>query len=259
MSGYFLTGTPRGADKGGKRGIEGDFLNNCIPAIGRGIIRRLKGRSPTVGRKHAILCGIKKKEVSMKKFSMLCLVVVLVLGVASFAFANGNTEPKAPAKPVGAAVVDVTKVTATVESIDYAKRLVTLKGPEGNMVTFKAGEAVRNLDQVKVGDKVVAVYLESVAVFVRRTTDPPTAGETDMVAVAPKGAKPGVVMVQTAEVAAKVEAIDLKARTLTLIGPEGKTMKVKVDKSVKGLDRLKKGDEIVLRVTDALAITVVRP
>jgi hypothetical protein len=67
------------------------------------------------------------------------------------------------------------------------------------------------------------------------------------------------VMVQTAEVAAKVEAIDLKARTLTLIGPEGKTMKVKVDKSVKGLDRLKKGDEIVLRVTDALAITVVRP
>jgi len=195
----------------------------------------------------------------MKKVTVLCLVVVLVLGVVSFAFANGNTEPKAPAKPVGAAVVDVIKVTATVESIDYAKRLVTLKGPEGNLVAFKAGEAVRNLDQVKVGDKVVAVYLESVAVFVRRTTDPPTAGETDMVGVAPKGAKPGVVMVQTAEVAAKVEAIDLKARTITLIGPEGKTMKVKVDKSVKGLNKLKKGDDIVLRVTEALAITVVRP
>jgi hypothetical protein len=134
-----------------------------------------------VGGEHKINDHTKKKGVSMKKFSMLCLVVALVLGVASFAFANGNTEPKAPAKPVGAAVVDVTKVTATVEGIDYAKRLVTLKGPEGNMVTFKAGEAVRNLDQVKVGDKVVAVYLESVAVFVRRTTDPPTAGETDMV------------------------------------------------------------------------------
>jgi hypothetical protein len=195
----------------------------------------------------------------MKKFSVMCLVVVLALTVASFAFAGGNAEPKAVAKPVGVAVVDVTKVTATVESIDYAKRLVTLKGPEGNMVTFKAGEAVRNLDQVKVGDKVVAVYMESVAVFVRRTTDPPTAGETDMVGVAPKGAKPGVVMVQTAEVTAKVEAIDLKARTVTLIGPEGKTMKVKVDKSVKGLDKLKKGDDIVLRVTDALAITVMKP
>jgi hypothetical protein len=195
----------------------------------------------------------------MKKFSLLCLVVLLALGVASFAFANGNTEPKAPARPVGAVVIDGAKLTATVEAIDLAKRLVTLKGPEGNLVTFKAGEAVRNLDQVKVGDKVVAVYLESVAVFVRRAGDPPSAGETDMVGVAPKGAKPGVLMVQTNEVSAKVEAIDLKARTITLMGPEGKTMKVKVDKSVKGINKLKKGDDIVLRVTEALAITVVRP
>jgi translation elongation factor P/translation initiation factor 5A len=199
------------------------------------------------------------KEVFMKKFSMLCLVVVLVLGVASFAFANGKTEPKAAAKPMGVVVIDSAKVTATVESIDYAKRLVTLKGPQGNLVTFKAGEAVKNLDQVKVGDKVVAEYMESVAVFVRKSTDPPSAGEAEMVGVAPKGAKPGVVMVQTAEVTAKVEAVDLKARTITLMGPEGKTKKFKVDKSVKSLDKLKKGDDITLRVTDALAITVVKP
>jgi hypothetical protein len=63
MSGYFLTGMPRGADKGGKRAIEGDFLNNCIPAIRRGIIKRLKGRSPTVGCKCIINCRIKRKEV----------------------------------------------------------------------------------------------------------------------------------------------------------------------------------------------------
>jgi hypothetical protein len=195
----------------------------------------------------------------MKKFSMLCLLVVLTLSFASFAFAGGTPEPKAAAKPVGVAIVDVTKVTATVESIDYANRLVTLKGPEGNLVTFKAGEAVRNLDQVKVGDKVTAEYMESVAVFVRKSTDPPSAGEADMVGVAPKGAKPGVLMVRTAEVTAKVEAVDLKARMITLKGPEGKTKTFKVDKSVKALDKLKKGDDITLRVTDALAITVMKP
>jgi hypothetical protein len=32
-----------------------------------------------------------------------------------------------------------------------------------------------------------------------------------------------------------------------------------VDKSVKALNKLKKGDDITLRVTDALAITVVKP
>jgi DNA-binding beta-propeller fold protein YncE len=160
---------------------------------------------------------------------------------------------------VGVVVIDSTKVTATVESIDYAKRLVTLTGPQGNLVSFKAGDAVRNVDQVKVGDKVTAEYMESVAVFVRKSGDPPSAGEAEMVAVAPKGAKPGVLMVQTAEVTAKVEAIDLKTHTITLIGPEGKTKKFKVDKSVKPLDKLKKGDDITLRVTDALAITVVKP
>jgi hypothetical protein len=133
----------------------------------------------------------------MKKFSMLCVVVVLVLGVATLAFAQAKAEPKAaPAPaPMGGAVVEVVKLTATVEKVDVATRMVTLKGPKGNLVTFKAGEAVRNLDQVKVGDKVNAQYLESVAVFVRKSSDPPNAGEMDAVGVAPKGAKPGVVMV----------------------------------------------------------------
>lgn len=194
----------------------------------------------------------------MKKVVMLWVVVVLVLGLSTLVFAQAKAEPKA-AQPVGAAVIEVVTLTATVEKVDAASRMVTLKGPQGNLVTFKAGDAVKNLDQVKVGDKVVAKYLESVAMFVRKSSDPPSAGEIDAVGVAPKGAKPGVVMVQTEEVTAKVTAVDVKGRTVTLMGPEGKTKKIKVDKSVKNLDKLKKGDDITLRVTQALAIDVVKP
>lgn len=195
----------------------------------------------------------------MKKFSMLCIAVVLVLGVATLSFAQAKAEPKAAPQPMGAAVVDVVKMTATVERVDVATRMVTLKGPKGNLVTFKAGEAVKNLDQVKAGDKVVARYLESVAVFVRKSGEPPSAGELDAVGVAPKGAKPGVVMVQTDEVTAKVQAVDAKKRSITLMGPEGKTKTFKVDPSVKRLNEVKKGDDITLRVTQALAIDVVKP
>jgi hypothetical protein len=197
----------------------------------------------------------------MKKYSVLCLVVVLVLAVATLAFAQAKAEPKAaPAPaPIGGAIVDVVKITATVEKVDYATRMVTLKGPKGNTLTFKASDAVKNLDQVKVGDKVNAQYLESVAVFVRKSSEPPMAGEVDAVGVAPKGAKPGVVMVQTDQVTAKVKAVDVKKRTLTLTGPEGQTKTFKVDPSVKRLNEIKKGDEIVLRVTQALAIEVVKP
>jgi hypothetical protein len=195
----------------------------------------------------------------MKKVTMLCVAVVLVLGVTALAFAQPKAEPIAAAQPMGAAVVEVVKIKATVEKVDVSTRMVTLKGPKGNLMTFKADEAVKNLEQVKVGDKVVAQYLESVAVFVRKSGDPPSAGELDAVGVAPKGAKPGVVMVQTEEVTAKVQAVDVKGRTITLMGPEGKSKKFKVDKSVKRLNEIKKGDDITLRVTQALAIEVVKP
>ena len=50
-----------------------------------------------------------------------------------------------------------------VQAIDLATREVTLVGPEGNVFTVHAGDAVRNLDKVKVGDTVVATYDASIA------------------------------------------------------------------------------------------------
>jgi hypothetical protein len=47
---------------------------------------------------------------------------------------------------------------AQVKAIDLAKREVTLVGPQGNVLVVHAGDAVRNLDKVKVGDTVVATY-----------------------------------------------------------------------------------------------------
>lgn len=195
----------------------------------------------------------------MKKISSLFVVVVLVLCFTSLAFAQGKTDVKAADKPIGGAIVDVTKITATVDKIDLKTRMITLKGPEGNSVTFKVSDDVKNLDKVKAGDKVVAKYLESIAVFVRKASDPPSVGELDAVGVAPKGAKPGLVMVQTDEITAKVKAVDVKKRTITLTGPEGKTKKIKVDKRVERLGEIKKGDDITLRITQALAIDVVKP
>ena len=51
---------------------------------------------------------------------------------------------------------------AKVQAIDLAAREVTLVGPEGNVFTVHAGDAVRNLDKVKVGDTVVATYYASI-------------------------------------------------------------------------------------------------
>jgi hypothetical protein len=169
-----------------------------------------------------------------------------------------QTAPSTAGKP-GVVLTEVRELRAKVDAIDYDKRLVTLTGPKGNTVTVKAGPQVKNLDQVKAGDQVVVRHYESVALFVRKGGEPPAATEATAVEVARKGQKPAGVVVDTTEVTATVEAIDYAKRTVTLKGPQGGTRTLKVDPSVKRFNEVKAGDQVVVRVTEALAISVRKP
>jgi hypothetical protein len=68
-------------------------------------------------------------------------------------------------------------LTATVQAIDQATRMVTLKGPKGDTVTFKgpSGNVTKiraadpkNLDLIKVGDRVAVTYSEALAISVEK-------------------------------------------------------------------------------------------
>ena len=186
---------------------------------------------------------------------MWSLILSVLLGLsASLAVAQEKPEMKPSGKP-GAVVAQGASITATVEAIDYDKRTVDLKGPKGKVVTLKVGPEAKNFNQVKVGDRVTAKYFESTAIAVRKASEPPFAEETKAVQRAAPGGKPGGVAVETIEMTAKVEDIDYKARTVTLRGPQ-KTVTLKVDKDVKRFNEVKKGDEIVVRRTEALAVDV---
>jgi hypothetical protein len=192
------------------------------------------------------------------------IIVMVALGSAAAAApVHAQTAPgQSPAASVpdrpGVVYGDRMRTTATVEAIDKAGRTVTLKGAGGRTVTLKAPPEARNFDQLEVGDKVAAKYIDAVAIFVRKPGAPPAAGETHKVAVAPKGAKPAGMVVDTVEVTARVEAIDPATRTVTLRGPDGGTRTIKVDERVRRLDEVKAGDEVVVRHTEALAIAFSR-
>jgi hypothetical protein len=147
----------------------------------------------------------------------------------------------------------------TVDSIDAVKRVVTLKSPDGNLKNYKLGPEVKNFDQIKVGDQVKVALAESIAIFVRKSDEPPAAVEMETVQVAPKGDKPAVVVTDTFEVTAKVEAINYEKRMVTLRGPDGNVKTFPVGQRVKNLNNVKVGDEVVLRLTEALAIAVEKP
>jgi hypothetical protein len=195
-----------------------------------------------------------KRRKVMKKLLIGLLVGLLALMVTTVVFAQ-----KEKAGKPGGAVVDVVAFQATVEAVDLQKRTVTLKGPDGKMKTLTIGPEARNLDQVKKGDQLKVKLIESVALFVRKASDPPDVAEATEVAVAPKGEKPGLLAVKTAEITGNVEALDPKKRTVTLKGPEGNLATFKVGKEAKRFNEVKKGDQVVLRVTEALLIDVTKP
>jgi len=68
-------------------------------------------------------------------------------------------------KPAAVAVNTV-EISAKVEKVDYEKRLLTLKGPEGNTRTLKVDPRVKRLKEVKVGDDIVLRHTEAVAIEV---------------------------------------------------------------------------------------------
>jgi hypothetical protein len=189
----------------------------------------------------------------MKKRFVFVMAVVFVLGVGAGVIgqekiARASEKPKVVRERVAT-------VTATVQAIDLANRIVTLKGPKGKVVDLKVGEQVKNLPQVKVGDLVVAKYYESIAVQVLKPGETGGAGAAGVVAAAKPGERPAGLVANQVTVTATIEDISPKKTYMTLKGPDGKSVDVKV-RDPKNLEKVKVGDQVMITYTEALAISV---
>jgi hypothetical protein len=191
---------------------------------------------------------------SMKKVLVFAAAVVWMLSLATGAFAQA-TKGAAPAEQPKVVKERTAVMTATVTAIDLQKRMVTLKGPKGEVRTIKVGEEAVNLPQLKVGDLVTVKYYESLAVEVMKPGTASGAGEKTAIVRNKPGEMPGGMAAQQSTVTATVMAIDKKKSTLTLKGPEGNTVVAKVQ-DPKNLDKVKVGDELMITYTEALAISV---
>ncbi len=151
-----------------------------------------------------------------------------------------------------------TTAEATIQDIDYKNRTVTLKGEDGNIVHVDVGPDAPNFNQLKKGDRVKAQYYESTALSLRKPGEEAASGESQQLVTVPGqgGNGPSRLMVNTRQITARVQQVDAKTRTVTLKGPEGNTVKLKVDENTKGFDQIKPGDQVVATFTDAVALSV---
>jgi len=190
-----------------------------------------------------------------KLFSLLAAVacVALLLPAANAA------EKKAESRPGGMAV-GATKVTATVIAIDHKARTVKLKDEKGNVTELVVGPEATRFNEVKKGDVVTFEYLESVAIDVTpKGAVAPAAGGAAYVEKNKPTQGPGGKMVRTSTITTTVEAIDYKKRTVTLKGPAGDTRTLTVGPEAKRFNEVKKGDQVTVTYTEALAINVTKP
>lgn len=187
----------------------------------------------------------------MNRYSML---FPALLGLALCGCTH-QTQPPAPEKP-GAAVIGAASVNATIEAIDYKTRRVKLKDETGKTLTLKVGEYAQNFNQLRVGDTVTFDYVEAVAVEVQKASEGPREEADVTVERAPPGSTPAGVISGTYRVKARVEDINYDTRHVTLKGPEGNLLTLKVGDEVKRFKEVKKGDEVVVQYTEALGISV---
>lgn len=163
----------------------------------------------------------------------------------------------APPKPV--VRENLIEKTATVESIDQASRLVTLRLEDGSATTIKASDAVKNLPQVKTGDKVHVSYYQALAAEVKKPGEGVEGVQTDVSAVAaPPGSMPaagaGVLMRTTVT----IDSVDTQFNTVTFKRSDGllRTVAVQTPQGQTFIKGLKKGDQVEIAYTEALAVEV---
>jgi hypothetical protein len=182
-------------------------------------------------------------------------------------YASAQQSPSAPQGAVQApdvVLTDTLTMKATVEAVDQAQREVTLRGEDGQTAKLKVDKTVRNLDQVQPGDQLTVEFLAATAVFIRTPeaaagaagSSPPAAERSAM--VAPRGDKPAGVMTETVQVTATIDDIDYAKRQAVLRGPQGNLRRIHVDDRIENLERFKKGDTVLIKHTEAVAIAVTK-
>jgi hypothetical protein len=177
--------------------------------------------------------------------------LVCAMGSISVAMAQ-QTEP--------VSVTDVQKATATVESVDAKKRLIELRTDSG-VKTVSVPPEVRNLEQVRPGDQVVVEYYEGLAARFRKKGESTTVGvveQTTGTARQRDGMRPGGSVANSVTTTVIIESVDQPGNSVTFTGPAGmtRTVDVKDPKAQQFIGTLKKGDEVELTYTEALAVSV---
>jgi hypothetical protein len=192
------------------------------------------------------------KTTTVLMLATLALVAPAVDAQQVPAPKGGSVISSSPGKVAAATAVEV---TAVVTGIDKGTRTVTLKGPQGRSLDVVAGDEVRNFDQIRLGDNVVVQYIEALTLELKKSQSKPSATESGAAVRAAPGERPAGAVGREVVVLADVVAVDPVKSTISLKGPRGNVVALKVQNQ-DHFKVVKVGDQVEAVYTEAVAIAV---
>jgi hypothetical protein len=172
-----------------------------------------------------------------------------ILGLAAVVVAASMAQAQTVTKS------DKVSATATIQAIDKANRLVTLRDEKGAEDSFVVSPEMKRFDELKVGDKVTVTYYESLVLQLRKPGDPaPTSGDKTQ-ATRSTGASPGATLSRQQTTSVEVLGIDPKLPSITVRTTDGRTITRKVE-NPKNIEGVKVGDKIDITYTQAALVEV---
>jgi Cu/Ag efflux protein CusF len=166
---------------------------------------------------------------------------------------QADKKAPAPTEMVG----QLMHMTAAVQKVDLKKRELTLKDDQNNQMILQVPEDVTRLDQVKKGDRINLDYYQSVALSLKKKGEA-TAPSEEKIVERKEGKLPGGLVARKINASVEVLKIDPTENKVTIKAPNGQVDTINVsDPDVQAdLHKLKKGDQIAVTYSQALAASV---
>ncbi len=184
---------------------------------------------------------------------LVAALIATAIAVPAFAQSQGLS----PTGPGTAAAARVTTVTATVTNIDLTIRQVTLRRPDGSTFLVIAGEQVRNLPQLRVGDTVTLEFYDTLALELKKGGTGVPSSRTDSLSEsrAALGQRPGGSTTRETVIVADVIATDAPTQTISLRGPGGRTVILPL-RDPEQFKRIAVGDQVEATYVEAVALSI---
>lgn len=169
-------------------------------------------------------------------------------------------------RPEAAVVAATAERTAIVETVNMTERSVLLRGDSGAqsgaLATVRVGPEVRNLGQVRPGDRVVVTVTDAIAASLARPGDgaAPT-GSAAFAARAPEGARPAAGVGDAVRTRVRIEGIDLGRNSVTFTTPENerRTVRVQNPRMRQFIRTLSPGDMVDVVFVETVSLRVLPP